>query len=134
VNSETPKNRRTEEPRGANAVFGSLVLWFFGPYGLTATITVGVILAAWLGWRWYSRFPRRPSNSPRRLFKDLCNAHGLSFRERSLMTHLAGQLRLAQPAILFVEPGLWDERRLGPTLSKRAAELATLRERLFAKS
>ena len=54
-------------------------------------------------------------------------------RERRLLTHLAWQHRLPQPAMLFLDPSLWDAERLGPTWDAQAKKLSNLRERLFQR-
>ncbi|QDT68692.1 hypothetical protein MalM25_16160 [Planctomycetes bacterium MalM25] len=41
-------------------------------------------------------------HSPRRLMAELCDAHGLGFRERRLCRRVAKELQLKQPAELFV--------------------------------
>jgi hypothetical protein len=100
---------------------------------IVAGIAVAVVLAAWLVLRWLSLHERRITNSPRRLFKELCAVHRLSYRERSLLARLAQHHRLALPGVLFVEPALWNSDQLGSGWQARTVELDSLRKRIFAQ-
>jgi hypothetical protein len=108
--------------------------WQFG-WDKVAEVAAGalaIIFVAWLTTRFFAARQRRSSNSPWRLFKELCAAHSLNSRERHLVTRLAQKFRLEQPAALFVEVAWWDAERLGPTWVRRMPELDKLRKRLFA--
>jgi len=108
--------------------------WQFGwgSVAIVAGVAVGISLVAWLIMRWFKARERRLSNSPWRLFYDLVAAHELNPRERNLVTRLAQQFRLEQPAMIFAEPAWWEPERLGPAWSRRLPELERLRRRLFA--
>jgi hypothetical protein len=109
--------------------------WQFG-WDKVAEVAAGalaIIFVAWLVMRIIAVRKRRNSNSPWRLFKELCAAHGLSNRERQLVTRMAQKSRLDQPAALFVEIAWWDAERLGPTWTRHLPELDRLRKRLFAQ-
>jgi hypothetical protein len=108
--------------------------WQFGwgSVGIVAGVAVALSLVAWLILRWFKVRERRISNSPWGLFTDLVAAHQLNHRERNLVTRLARQFRLEQPALLFVEPAWWEADRLGPAWRRRLPELEKLRRRLFA--
>lgn len=54
--------------------------------------------------RFVAAHQRRRGSSPRRLFKELCRAHGLTWRERQMLVRLAAWHGLAHPMTLFVEP------------------------------
>lgn len=100
---------------------------------LTTTIAVGsgvLILLAAIGFA-VARFRQR--QSPWGLFRSLCGAHRLSARERRLLTHLAWQHQLSQPALLFLDPSLWEAARLGSAWDAQAKNLSVLRERLFQR-
>ena len=104
---------------------GDVVLWL---------IVLGVIaLAIWLLACFKERQdgPER-TNSPRRLFRDLCRAHGLKFSDRWLLWRVARWQRLSQPAKLFLEPERYDAANLSPRLRSRQTQLAKLRDKLFA--
>jgi hypothetical protein len=96
---------------------------------LAAVVVVGV---AWLVARFARVLQHRASQSPWRLFKDLCAAHCLNSRERQLLTRLARQRALAHPAVLFVDAASWDMHRLGDAWTRSLPELERLRRRVFA--
>jgi hypothetical protein len=74
--------------------------------------------------------PRRPVNSPRRLFRDLCRLHGLDRGSRLLLVRLARYQKLDHPGRLFVEPERFEPGNLGPLASKQQ-RYREIRERLF---
>jgi len=108
--------------------------WQFGwiSVGIVAGVATGVCIVAWIILRIIRARERRITNSPWQLFKDLTAAHELNHRERNLLTRLAQQFRLEQPAVLFVEPAWWEADRLGQAWSRRLPEIEKLRRRLFA--
>jgi hypothetical protein len=77
----------------------------FTPNGMTAMGGVLAVLAAvW----WYSAIYLRKKEDnghydrPGKLFRDLCDEHGLSRREVTLLRELADQAGLETPSLLFV--------------------------------
>ena len=72
------------------------------------------------------------TNSPRRLFRELCRAHHLKFSDRWLLWRVARWQRLSQPAKLFLEPERFDTANLSQSLRTKQPQLAQLSERLFA--
>jgi len=99
---------------------------------LVAGVAVVFVVAAWLAARFARARQRRASQSPWRLFKDLCAAHALDSRERQLLTRLARQRALAHPAVLFVDAAAWDMHGLGDGWTRSLPELERLRRRVFA--
>jgi hypothetical protein len=95
----------------------------------TATTLIGMF---WLTTRLLRARQKRSTNCPWQLFKELCAAHDLSYRDRQLLTQLAQQHRLEQPAMLFVEPTWWEADKLGRGWQRSLAEIHGLRDRLFA--
>ena len=93
-----------------------------------AVTIIGII---WLATRLLRARKRRNTNCAWRLFKDLCAAHALSYRDRQLLTQLAHEHRLEQPALLFVEPAWWEADKLGRSWQRSLAEIHALRDRLF---
>ena len=73
---------------------GVLVLFFGGLLGA-------------LKWLAYWDKMRRERPNPKRLFADLCDAHGLSEEDRDLLRAVAGENELTRPADLFVRPELF---------------------------
>ena len=75
----------------------------------------------------------RRVNNPRKLFRELCKAHGLKFFQRRLLKQVARWQRLARPAKLFLEPERLEPRNLSPRLRARQDELAVIGKKLFAE-
>ncbi|MCG8584746.1 MAG: hypothetical protein MI757_08555 [Pirellulales bacterium] len=102
---------------------------------LVAWIAVIVVIAllVWLLVRFKDRQdgPDR-TNSPRRLFGELCRVHGLTLKDRWLLWRVARWQRLSHPAKLFLEPERFDAANLSTRLRANQARLTQLRERLFA--
>jgi hypothetical protein len=109
---------------------GAIVGWEAA--GIIVGAAATIIGLAWLTMRLLKSRQKRISHCPWRLFKDLCAAHELTYRERQLLTQLAHQHRLQQPAMLFVEPAWWDAERLGSGWQRSLAEVQALHNRLFA--
>lgn len=115
---------KSRQPKPGDWSFG------WGTVGIIAIVSAGIILLTWLAFRWYQRRTREIANSPWHLFKELCNAHGLNAAERQLLSWLARERALAQPAMLFVEPACWD---LGAASNRaRMSEIERLQRRIFA--
>jgi hypothetical protein len=108
--------------------------WSFGwlSVGLIAAVAVGIVLTIWLVKVWLGQRSRRSSHSPWQLFQDLCTAHHLTATEKHLARQLAKELRLEQPAVLFIEPSWWENERLPLGLTRHLSVLDKLRKRLFA--
>ena len=108
--------------------------WRFGwdRVGMIAAAALAVVFVAWIIMRLLARRDRRISHSPWCLFKQLCTAHGLSLRERQLITRLAQHYRLEQPTALFVEASWWEPQKLSESWGKCLGELEGLRKKLFA--
>jgi hypothetical protein len=106
------------------------------PNDLLAIVTLVVViaLAVYLLSRLVKRLDRtRSFNSPRRLFRDLCRAHGLDRRNQRLLAEIAAGQSLEQPAHLFLDPGRFDKSQLSERLHARLNEVQQIRDRLFAQ-
>lgn len=77
--------------------------------------------------------PEKPRgvNSPLRLFWDLCKAHELKLSQRWLLWKISREHELKDPALLFVEPELFDPDMIGKTFAEKTDEIESLHERLF---
>ncbi len=103
------------------------VLWYL--VGALVALTIATICT---GLRWALR--QRAKKSPIGIFQELCAAHGLNRREQRLLRRLAGHYRLAHPAVLFVDPSLWESEGLDGPWKKQAQALRGLKDRLFARA
>lgn len=113
--------------RGANARVGAddalMVL---------VLLTVGIGVLVLLSQLLKLQERDRPCNNPKKLFRKLCQLHGLDRKSRNLLWELATHQSLDHPARLFLEPARFNPENVGPTLSEHQAEFNTLRGRLFA--
>jgi hypothetical protein len=101
----------------------------FIPY-IVALVVIGVGAAV------YSYLKRRNDmtercDDPQKLFRELCQAHQLDRPSRRLLLQLAAALNLAQPAQVFLMPGMFEAVRLPASLRGRVDEFKQLRHRLF---
>jgi hypothetical protein len=72
-------------------------------------------------------------DNPRRLFGELCRAHGLATPERRLLRQLARWHQISQPAQLFVEPHRFESRELQTAFAEQADLLTALQQKLFRR-
>lgn len=110
--------------RGANSELSSKDLFLVSFVVIAVAILVAVLK------RLSRETPQRPTNSPRRLFRDLCRLHGLDRSTRRLLKRLARQQQLDHPSRLFVEPERFDAHNLG-SLAGDQRRLHAIRQRLF---
>ena len=93
----------------------------------------GVVLAIVGIYFWNTRRQRvigeQPDATPEDLLAELFRVHELSRAEQSLVTLLAKNERLAQPALVFVEPGPLD--RAIEAADPEAPRYQVLRQKLF---
>jgi len=108
--------------------------WSFGweSVGVIAAVSLAMIALIYATITYFRWRRRLRSNSPWCLFNELCSAHQLTRRQRHVIKRLAHQYKLAQPAMLFVEPKWWEPEQLGPTWARHLPELRRLRLRLFS--
>src|SRR5262245_49426527 len=66
----------------------------------TAGVVLVITLVVWLLMLYVQRRERRSYHSPKRLFRELCTAHKLTWADCWLLKRLAGTLELASPAAL----------------------------------
>ncbi|MEM6655925.1 MAG: hypothetical protein AAF596_08995 [Planctomycetota bacterium] len=110
---------------GKNAKFD------LGEVGWLVTLAAGAIVALWVLDRVAKRFEGRAGRpNPGRLFRELCRAHRLKRRERSLLRRLASATGQEHAANLFVRADLFDPA----TLPDDADALQSLRGRLFGQA
>lgn len=91
-------------------------------------MAVGAILLIWFLDRitkWQEA--RSGAPNPKRLFKELCQAHRLTRADRRLLTHLAEAAEIESPADLFLRPDLFASN----ALPKEKGEIKRLAKQLF---
>ena len=104
-----------------------------GDLGIAVAVLLGLVAAIYAVGKLATRLDAsRRYNSPRRLFRDLCQAHGLDRRQRRLLSRLAYWQHLRHPARLFLEPQRYEVANLGPHLDEFADQYEALRDKLFA--
>jgi len=91
-------------------------------------VLVGVIVWIVFYWRKRNDMSQR-CDDPRKLFRELCQHHGLNRADRRLLQKLAAIKQLRQPAELFVTPSVFDLAELPVDLDEQ--KLHALRTRLF---
>jgi hypothetical protein len=97
-----------------------------------------VVLVTVVGFLWFlhrlmnCREGRRLYNSPKQLFRSLCNLHELTRSERRILSHLARVDQLPQPACVFLEPDRFDAAMKAPAFQSQRKQLEQLRAKLFA--
>jgi hypothetical protein len=89
------------------------------------------LLAAMIVSSLISASARRETNNPRRLFYDLCEAHGFARRQQRALISAASTLGVWQPARFFLEPALLRMAARHPKLSARHNDLAEIASELF---
>jgi hypothetical protein len=97
----------------------------------TAGAIAAITLVWWLIVKWQQRLQLRQYESPAGLFRELCHAHRLSWRERKLLWGIARAAHLAQPAQLFLRPDLYWPPHVPAKLANRQRELVKLHGRIF---
>jgi hypothetical protein len=95
---------------------------------VTAMVVTGVV---WWVRRWRLARAQQMINSPAHLLQVLCARHGLARPDQRLLVSLARELRLENPAELFVDPRLWEPSRMGALGTRYAAQFGRLRDRIF---
>jgi hypothetical protein len=95
-------------------------------------IMLSIVIGVWMLTRVLARQDgHRRLNSPRRLFRELCQAHELDFSSRRFLNKVARHQRLRHKARLFVEPERLKPSNLSPQLRSRKRLLKALRQRLY---
>jgi hypothetical protein len=80
----------------------------YAGFALVLVLLAVFATALWLLQRVLAWRDRPPKRSMGALFRELCRAHRLSWRERLLLGRLARAAQVAPAARLFVEPELFD--------------------------
>ncbi len=95
--------------------------------------TIAAVVVFWLLARFASfREGRGSSNNPKLLFRQLCQAHGLSRTQRSLLQQIGERAEVAPVPAIFLRPELVEAALIDPQFEPFRGDLAALRRRLFA--
>jgi hypothetical protein len=106
-------------------------------YDLSQMLLVVIALAVVSGMlflldRWIRRRIRyKTYESPAELFRQLCRAHELDHSARRLLRSLAIHWKLANPAVLFIEPDYFRPEKLPADWDDRMPQLEQVHRRLF---
>jgi hypothetical protein len=100
-----------------------------GAYGLVALVAAAAALVV-LQLRKRNDMSER-CNKPWKLFRELCQVHGLDRPSQRLLAQLARARRLPQPAQVFVTPQAFSLEGLPAELQQRASQLRQLQQQLF---
>src|SRR5690606_17299190 len=92
-----------------------------------------VAVAVWLLARYVNFRESRGFHHPRRLFQELCAAHGLGRKNRNLLRRLAAAHQVALEAQLFIEPERFDVAQLDAPWQQERAALEELRDAIFGR-
>jgi hypothetical protein len=94
-------------------------------------LAVGAVLVLGLLVYLLMRLRQRWHRKPLWLFLRLCRVHHVPLRDRWLLWRAARRLRLAEPALLFVDPVCLDDASALPSLFSRGDRLLELQAYLF---
>ena len=113
--------------RGSRARFG------FGDVLIVVGIFIAVGALVWVLSQFLSRQDRTGRyNQPKRLFRQLCQAHDLDRASRLLLQRLARHQGLDDPARIFLEPERFNPVNVGRDLRDQQPRLDVLRGTLFS--
>jgi hypothetical protein len=103
---------------------GAALVWL-----LVAAVVIGVVVAGLVLANRAAQ--RRRTNSHPGLFAGLCLHHKLDRNRRNLLKALGQAHRVRYAARVFLDPTLFDPKRLPPALRSRKEEILALRQQLF---
>jgi len=106
---------------------GQAMVWLLAAAVAIGIIVGGLVLAN-------KAVHRRRTNSHPGLFTGLCQHHKLDRARRNLLKAIGQAHRVRYPARVFLDPSLFDPKRLPPALRARKDEVLALRQQLFLVS
>jgi hypothetical protein len=98
-------------------------------------LTAAMALAAFIAWVWSRRSApreRKVINDPHKLLAELGQTHGLTRQQTVLLGRIAGHFRLAQPALVFVDPALLQKAANQAASEPVRQTIEKIRVKLFA--
>ena len=109
---------------GGRADSGEALVWLISAGAVIAILVVGMVLAN-------KAVHRRRTNSLPGLFSGLCQHHKLDRNRRNLLKAIGQAHRVRYAARVFLDPTLFEPKRLPPALQARKDEILALRQQLF---
>lgn len=103
---------------------GAALVWILVAAVIIAAVVAALVLAN-------RAAHRRRTNSHPGLFAGLCTHHKLDRNRRNLLKSLGQAHRVRYAARVFLDPSLFDPKRLPPALRSRKDEILALRQQLF---
>jgi hypothetical protein len=100
-------------------------------FAIVGLMAMAITLGYWFSRRWRQARALQLLNSPPHLLQELCVRHGLGRADQRLLAGLAREQKLDHPALLFVEPRLWETHKLGSYGKRYPVPLDRLREQIF---
>lgn len=109
---------------GHQAESGKIIIGLLIAGVVVAAVVGGVTLAV-------RASHRRRTSSHAGLFAGLCQHHNLDRSSRNLLKALGQAHHVRYAARVFLDPALFEPKRLPPSLRSRQAEILALRQQLF---
>jgi len=103
------------------------------PFHIAVLVVILIVipLAIWALLRYKRVETAWHNDNPKKLFLNLCEEHGLSRKQTKALQAVRRELRLAEPAQMFVDPRLLTRAMQKPSLEKIRAEIGELGKQLF---
>ncbi|PQO29997.1 hypothetical protein [Blastopirellula marina] len=102
------------------------------PHMIVLALAVLVVSSLiWALTRWQEDDAEKSTENPQRLFDDLCKQHDLGGTATKLLRKVSRELQLANPASLFVDPGLLASAGQLEKFQETGTELTKVGEELF---
>ena len=67
-------------------------------------LVLGLAMSIALVWKWRAR---RVVDSPRKLFSEICRAHGLTRKQRRVLLQLTAKRQLKNPCLVLMDANQW---------------------------
>ena len=100
--------------------------------GIVVGAIVGIVILVCVGCLLFQQWQSQMAQHPNSLWKEICEAHGLTHSQRRLLQALAAKLGAKQPSMFAVNPELLDRASTEPTLTDQQIEqLQSIRQQLF---
>lgn len=93
-------------------------------------VIIFLFAAGYFVLQWFAmRQKNGQKHSPKELFRELCEAHGLERQERKLLIRIADELELSDRTGLFIRPDLYERAPVLEAIGKEPCQ--QMKSRLF---